>query len=270
MATYAVGDIQGCFAPLKALLAQVQFDPRQDTLWVAGDLVNRGPESLEVIRYIRGLGDAAVPVLGNHDLHFLAVAEGLRTPSKSDTLDALLAAPDLPEIVQWLRGLPLIHQDRALGYTMVHAGIPPQWSIKKARKRAQEVEQALRGGDYRRFLKAMYGNVPAGWRKGLRGMKRLRVITNYLTRMRFCDPNGQLDLDNKSAPHAVNLGYAPWYALENRKSRGERIIFGHWAALEGQVSEPDVFALDTGCVWGGCLTLMRLEDQATFHASCER
>ncbi|MBB3167274.1 symmetrical bis(5'-nucleosyl)-tetraphosphatase [Simiduia aestuariiviva] len=269
MATYAVGDIQGCYDPLQRLLKDVSFDPARDRLWVAGDLINRGPQSLEVLRYLRGLGDALVVVLGNHDLHFLAVAEGVRKPSKSDTLEAVLAAPDLPDIVQWLRRQPLLHCDKVLGYALVHAGIPPQWSLKKALKRAAEVEQVLQSGDYRRFLKAMYGNEPAGWRKGLRGMKRLRVITNYLTRMRFCDPAGQLDLTNKSAPHAVNLGYAPWFALENRKTRGERIIFGHWAALEGQVSEADVFALDTGCVWGGCLTLMRLEDQARFQVQCK-
>ncbi|UTA48609.1 symmetrical bis(5'-nucleosyl)-tetraphosphatase [Simiduia sp. 21SJ11W-1] len=269
MATYAVGDIQGCFEPLQRLLAEVNFNPAQDTLWVAGDLVNRGPDSLAVIRFLRSLGDAVVPVLGNHDLHFLAVAEGVKPPSKGDTLEDLLAAPELADIVQWLRGLPLIHQDKALGYTMVHAGIPPQWGIKKALKRAREVEQVLQSGDYRRFLKAMYGNTPAGWRKGLRGMKRLRVITNYFTRMRFCAPDGELDITNKSAPMGVNLGFAPWYALENRKSRGHRIIFGHWAALEGAVSEPDIFALDTGCVWGGCLTLLRLEDQARFQVSCK-
>jgi bis(5'-nucleosyl)-tetraphosphatase (symmetrical) len=268
MANYAVGDIQGCFKPLQALLAQVNFQPGIDRLWVAGDLVNRGPQSLEVLRFIKGLGASAVVVLGNHDLHFLAVAAGVRKPSNSDTLTALLCAPDLPVLTAWLRKQPLIYRDKALGYTLVHAGIPPQWSIKKALKRAAEVEAVLQSGDYRRYLKAMYGNEPAGWRKGLRGMKRLRVITNYFTRMRFCSPEGELDLANKSAPHAVNYGFAPWYALENRKSAGERILFGHWAALEGQVAETDVFALDTGCVWGGCLTMLRLEDQALFRIEC--
>lgn len=268
MATYAIGDIQGCFEPLKALLADVAFDPKNDRLWVVGDLVNRGPDSLGVLRYLKSLGASVSAVLGNHDLHFLAVAEGVHSASKSDTLDALLAAPDLPELVHWLRKWPLIHRDDDLGFAMVHAGIPPMWSLKKAEKRAREVEAALQGDDYRRFLKTMYGNEPAGWRKGLKGMKRLRVITNYFTRMRFCDPDGQLDLANKAAPNAVKVGFAPWFALHNRKTSVNRIIFGHWAALEGHASHPNVFALDTGCVWGGCLTLMRLEDQVRFQCSC--
>ncbi|BFM12964.1 symmetrical bis(5'-nucleosyl)-tetraphosphatase [Simiduia litorea] len=268
MATYAVGDIQGCFEPLEKLLQQVQFDPKQDRLWVAGDLVNRGPASLAVLRFIKGLGAAASVVLGNHDLHFLAVAEGIKSASKADTLAELLGAPDLPELMAWLRTLPLMHRDKSLGFAMVHAGIPPMWSLKKAEKRAREVEAVLQSGDYRRFLKAMYGNEPAGWRKGLKGMKRLRVITNYFTRMRFCDPEGRLDLNNKAAPSAVNLGYAPWFALLNRKTAEDRIVFGHWAALEGYSSHPNAFALDTGCVWGGCLTMMRLDDQQLFSTPC--
>lgn len=268
MATYAIGDVQGCYGALQRLLEQVGFDPAADTLWFAGDLINRGPDSLATVRFIRSLGDRAVAVLGNHDLHFLAVAEGVRPPSRSDTLDTLLAAPDLPDITAWLRQLPLMHRDKALGYCMVHAGIPPMWSLKKARRRAREVEVCLQGGDYRRFLKAMYGNHPAGWQKGLRGMKRLRVITNYFTRMRFCSPDGMLDLTNKSGPMSVTEGYAPWFALENRKTRGKAILFGHWAALEGNTAEPGIFALDTGCVWGGCLTALRLEDKARFSVEC--
>ena len=268
MATYAVGDIQGCFEPLQQLLTQVAFNPDLDRLWLAGDLVNRGPASLEVLRFVKNLDRSAQIVLGNHDLHFLAVAEGVRKASRSDTLDQLIAAPDLPELMAWLRAQPLLHRDKSLGYTMVHAGIPPMWSVKKAEKRAREVEAVLQSGDYRRFLKAMYGNEPSGWRKGLKGMKRLRVITNYFTRMRFCDADGNLDLDNKSAPNAVTLGYAPWFALLNRKTAEDQVLFGHWAALEGHSSHPNAIALDTGCVWGGCLTMMRLEDRQRFQVKC--
>ena len=268
MATYVVGDIQGCMGPLLQLLDKVNFDSHCDRLWVAGDLVNRGPASLAVLRFLKNMGSAVIVVLGNHDLHCLAVAEGVKQASKSDTLDELLAAPDLPELMAWLRQQPLIHRDAALGFAMVHAGIPPIWSLKKAEKRAREVEAALQGDDYRRFLKTMYGNEPVGWRKGLKGMERLRVITNYFTRMRFCDSQGRLDIANKSAPSAVNLGYAPWFALLNRKTAEDRIVFGHWAALDGHSSHPNAFALDTGCVWGGCLTMMRLEDRQRFSVRC--
>lgn len=269
MATYAIGDVQGCFEALERLLDHIHFNPAVDTLWFAGDLVNRGPDSLATLRFVKSLGAGAITVLGNHDLHFLAVAEGIRPPSSSDTLAQLLAAPDLADLMAWLRQLPLMHRDKSMGYTMVHAGIPPMWGLKKARRRAREVEACLQGGDYRRFLKAMYGNEPSGWTKGLRGMKRLRVITNYFTRMRFCSPDGALDLANKSGPMAVTEGYAPWFALENRKTQGKSIVFGHWAALEGNAAEPGIFALDTGCVWGGCLTALRLEDQERFSVGCD-
>ena len=269
MATYAIGDVQGCYGALMRLLDKLRFSPGRDRLWFAGDLINRGPESLKVLREVMALGDSAVTVLGNHDLHFLAVAEGVRHASNSDTLSAVLAAPDCPEICLWLRHKPLIHTDASLGYTLVHAGIPPMWGLNKALRRAAEVQTALTDERYRDFLAAMYGDEPAGWRPGLEGLARLRVITNYFTRMRFCSPDGQLDLANKSGPMSVVEGFAPWYALENRKTRGQKIIFGHWAALEGNTAEPGIFALDTGCVWGGCLTALCLETQERISVSCD-
>lgn len=265
MATYAVGDVQGCYQPLRALLDRVNFKAGRDRLWLVGDLVNRGPESLAVLRFVKALGDSARLVLGNHDLHFLAVAEGIRAPGRSDTLDELLAAPDCAELVRWLRGQPLFYRDRRLGFSMVHAGIPPMWGLKKTARRAAEVEAALQGPLYRDFLRAMYGNEPRGWQPGMDELTRLRVITNYLTRMRFCSPTGELDIENKAGPMQVRFGFAPWFALDNRKSRRHRILFGHWAALEGHAAQTNVWALDTGCVWGGQLTALRLEDQQLFQ-----
>lgn len=273
MSTYAVGDIQGCLEPLKCLLKEVNFDPKNDSLWVAGDLINRGPQSLETLRYLKKLYDKRKDsvhfVLGNHDLHFLAVyyCEKLMTPG--DTLLDLLAAPDCDELAHWLRQGKLLHRDDALGFSMVHAGIPPIWSLKKAAKRAAELEAVLQDDDkIEDFLAHMYGNEPACWEKGLEGHDRLRVITNYFTRMRFCTNEGELDLKIKSGPTNAPEGYAPWFAYPDRKTADDKILFGHWAALEGEADAPNVYALDTGCVWGGELTLFRLEDERYFGCSC--
>lgn len=270
MATYAVGDIQGCLTPLLSLLEQIDFDPAIDKLWVAGDLINRGPQSLETLRFIRKLGDSAVVVLGNHDLSFLAIAEGFQAMRDGDTVEEILRAPDCDELCYWLRQQKLVHHDPELAYTMVHAGIPPQWSIKKALRRSTEVEEVLQDDDrYQDFLLHMFGSEPRQWDKSLRGNDRLRIITNYFTRMRFCDAEGQLEFQAKSGPDSAPKGFKPWYKIKNRKASADRIVFGHWAALQGYADAEHVYALDTGCVWGGNLTVMCLEDQTRYSCACD-
>ncbi len=264
MATYAIGDLHGCLTPFKKLLKKIAFDPQQDTLWLTGDLVNRGPESLQTLRYIYSLRERIIVVLGNHDLHLLAINAGFRKPSHADTLDEILGAPDKNELLFWLSQQPLLHYDPRLNYTMVHAGIPPQWSLKKAKKRAQEVEAILRSERKDTFFLTMYGNKPARWKKEMTDTERWRVITNYFTRMRFCNAEGKLELESKSSIHDAPDGYAPWFEHYQRKTSDDAIIFGHWAALEGKAYDENVYALDTGCVWGGCLTAMRLEDKQYF------
>ena len=268
MSTYAIGDIQGCYQPLRCLLKQVAFDPDKDQLWLAGDLVNRGPNSLETLRYLHSLGDAVVAVLGNHDLHLLAIAHGCQSPKAKDTLQEILDAPDRQQLLDWLQQRPLLHHDKKLAYTMVHAGIPPQWSLSSAQKFAREVEEVLQGKNAKQFFANMYGNQPDCWSKKLSGFDRLRVITNYLTRMRFISDDGALDLNNKRQPSKAAAGTLPWYQHPNRKTHDERLIFGHWAALQGELNEANLFALDTGCVWGGKLTTLRLEDQQYFCCEC--
>jgi bis(5'-nucleosyl)-tetraphosphatase (symmetrical) len=267
MATYAVGDVQGCYAPLVCLLDKVGFNKHRDQLWFVGDLVNRGPQSLEVLRLAKFLGKSARVVLGNHDLHLLAVAYGLRKQRPKDTFDAILAAPDKQELMVWLRAQPLFYADTKLGYVMVHAGIPPGWSLAKTEMRSREVQQILRSRRYRVFLDAMYGNEPARWNKNLKDMERLRVITNYLTRMRFCTADGTLDLEDKSNKESRRRGYLPWFRHPNSSLQGQKILFGHWAALNGQQEKKNIIPLDTGCVWGGKLTMMNLET-GSFH-SCK-
>ncbi len=264
MATYAIGDVQGCYDSLMALLEEIDYDDNKDTLWFAGDLVNRGPKSLETLRFIKGLGDKAISVLGNHDLHLLAVAAGFKKTTRSDTLDAILVAPDCNELLNWLRVQPLVHHDAALSFTMVHAGIPPQWSIHQALGYAHEVESILRGDNANDFLKVMYGNEPSSWSDDLDGMDRIRLITNYFTRMRFCTSTGELELTTKSGVSDAPEHLYPWFALNNRVAKRDNIIFGHWAALEGQTHQKNIFGLDTGCVWGGELTAMRLEDKQLY------
>ncbi|MCP8899385.1 symmetrical bis(5'-nucleosyl)-tetraphosphatase [Gilvimarinus xylanilyticus] len=269
MSTYAVGDIQGCLEPLQRLLDQVAFDPTYDRLWVAGDMVNRGPRSLATLRFLHGLGDCVTAVLGNHDLHFLAVAYGHKKKGSFDTLDALLQAPDRDELIHWLRHRHLLYTDAQLDYTMVHAGIPPIWTLGQAQALAREVEAVLQSDYIDAFLANMYGNKPNRWRNRLLGYERLRVITNYFTRMRFCTVEGELEFDNKAAPgRSHQRGFLPWFAHTDHQCRRERIVFGHWAALEGRADARNVTALDTGCVWGGCLTALRLEDGQLFRTQC--
>lgn len=265
MSTYAVGDLQGCLTPLQQLLVHVEFNPDVDQLWVAGDLVNRGPQSLEVLRFLYSLNDCVKVILGNHDIHLLAVAAGCRNAGRSDTFDDILNAPDRDVLLDWLSKQPLLHHDKNLNFTMVHAGIPPQWSLKKAKQYAKEVHKALSGKKQKKYLTHIYGNEPATWDDALNGMTRLRLITNYLTRMRYCKTDGELELQTKSkATPRLPGGYRPWFLHKKRKTAKDKIIFGHWAALEGRANHDKVFALDTGYAWGGALTLMRLEDQQRF------
>ncbi|MDH4653484.1 MULTISPECIES: symmetrical bis(5'-nucleosyl)-tetraphosphatase [unclassified Pseudomonas] len=270
MTTYAVGDLQGCLDQLKCLLERVQFDPAKDELWLVGDLVNRGPKSLETLRFLYSIRDSVVCVLGNHDLHLLAVANNIERLRKADTLREILEAPDCAELLDWLRQQKLLHYDEQRDIALVHAGIPPQWSLKKALKRAAEVEEALRD-DARLplFLDGMYGNEPAKWDSDLHGVTRLRVITNYFTRMRFCRADGTLDLKSKEGLDTAPPGFAPWFSFPERKTRGQKIIFGHWAALEGKCNEPGLYALDTGCVWGGSMTLLNIDSGEQISCSCE-
>ncbi|MGE8406695.1 MAG: symmetrical bis(5'-nucleosyl)-tetraphosphatase [Pseudomonas sp.] len=269
MATYAVGDLQGCLEPLKCLLERVSFNPAVDRLWLVGDLVNRGPQSLETLRYLYGMRDALVCVLGNHDLHLLAAAYNVERLKKSDTLREVIEAPDAADLLDWLRRQKLLHFDEARGTVLVHAGLPPQWTLGKALALAAEVEEVLRDDTrIKAYLDGMYGNEPSKWNKDLTGVARLRVITNYFTRMRFCTADGKLDLKGKEGADTALPGYKPWFAHKDRRSRHVKIIFGHWAALEGRCNAPGVFALDTGCVWGGAMTLMNIDTGELHRCEC--
>ncbi len=259
MATYAIGDLQGCLDELLQLLEQLKFDPTEDTLWFTGDLVNRGPKSLETLRFIRSLGERAITVLGNHDLHLLALAEGdRRYSSKFDTLRPILQAPDRDPLLHWLRHRPLLHHDKQLGYTLIHAGLPPQWSITEAKQHANELEKVLQGPDYRKFLQKMYGDKPKRWKASLHGIKRLRFITNCFTRLRFCSADGKLDLKHKGAVGSQAGELLPWFDVPTRASRRNRILFGHWSTLQSR-QMGSVYALDTGCLWGGKLSALRID-----------
>lgn len=269
MATYVIGDIQGCFDELEALLAVCDFDVGHDRLWFVGDLVNRGPASLEVLRFVRGLGERAIVVLGNHDLHLLAcgAVAGVR-PNSRDTLAAVLEAPDRELLLSWLRMRPLAHFDERLGFLMIHAGVVPQWSAAQTLAHAAEVEAVIGGSDYRCFFESMYGNGPVRWHDGLKGVERLRFIVNCLTRLRYCTRDGAIDLKAKGAPGSQPARLLPWYALPDRATREVEIVFGHWSTLRLSAEERaahHVHALDTGAVWGGALTAMRLEDRVTFQ-----
>jgi len=267
MATYALGDIQGCYDQLLQLLERIEFS-QGDQLWVAGDLVNRGPKSLETLRFLKSLGKQVRVVLGNHDLHLLAVHYGKTHLRRSDTLQEILDAPDREELMTWLRHQPLLVVDHELGFAMAHAGIPPAWSLDYALRRSAEVEVVLQSENAETYFANMYGNTPDCWDNSLQSWDRLRVITNYLTRMRFCDAQGKLELKTKGSLDTQPDGYLPWFA-HPREATELPILFGHWAALEGYASDSNVFALDTGCVWGNQLTAMRLEDKQRFSCSCE-
>lgn len=268
MAIFAIGDIQGCWIELQRLLNKINFDPEEDTLWFTGDLVNRGPGSLETVRFVKKLGDSAITVLGNHELHLLAIAHGKFKARKNDTFDALLKAHDRDELIEWLRHRPLMHRDKELGYAMVHAGLPPQWSIKEASRRAKEIETVLQSDQVGDFLENMYGDEPAIWDEELTGWERLRFITNCFTRIRYCDKKGRLNLKQKCAPGDQPDGLFPWFELPKRKNKSADIIFGHWSTL-GFKAENGIYALDTGCLWGGQLTALRIDGEEMFRTSID-
>ncbi len=267
MATYAIGDIQGCYKSFKLLLKEIAFNPKKDSLWLAGDLVNRGSGSLKVLRYAADLGDRSIQVLGNHDFHLLAAAQGLRKLRRSDTLEQIIKAPDAKQLLTWLSQQPLIHHDKKLGYVMVHAGIPPIWKLKEAKALAAEVEKELRSNHQHKFLSNIFGNNPLRWSDDLKGIDRHRSIVNYLTRMRFCKADGTLDFTSKNDVNSAPKGYAPWFNYPNKAVEKAEIIFGHWAALDGYTGIKKIHALDTGCVWGNKLTAMRLEDGRRFQVA---
>ena len=259
MATYAIGDIQGCYHAFQALLARIEFNPSHDELWLVGDLINRGSGSLEVLRWCYQHQNNLKVVLGNHDLHALVVAAGFVSPKKGDTLSALLAAEDCKVLLDWLRHQHLAYSNNQ--YLMVHAGLLPQWTAEQALRYAEEVESALQAPDYLNFLAHMYGNQPSSWRDDLTGLDRLRVITNAMTRLRVCTPQGDMQFSFKGELQDVPSGYMPWFDVPNRASQNAQVIFGHWSAL-GLQQRDNVDALDTGCLWGGQLTAMNLETKA--------
>lgn len=265
MATYAVGDIQGCYTSFSDLLEAIGYSPTRDRLWLVGDLINRGPDSLAVLRWAMQHEAAVEVVLGNHDLHTLAVAEGFVEANRNDTLDELLSAPDRELLLAWLRGRHMAYAEG--DYLMVHAGVLPQWSAQDTVALGAEVEQILRGEDYRFFLSRMYGNDPDRWQPELRGMGRLRVITNALTRLRVCSAEGKMDFRFKGELPDLPPGLLPWFEVPGRKSADTTLIFGHWSALGLQLRER-LIALDTGCLWGGQLSALRLEDRRLYQVPC--
>lgn len=270
MATYAIGDIQGCYAEFVRLIDYLGFSASRDRLWLVGDLVNRGPDSLAVLRFVKGLGERATVVLGNHDLHLVMQAEGHGKRSSEDTLESVLAAPDRDELMAWLRARPLFHVED--GYAMVHAGLLPHWDVAQAESLSAEVGAALTAPQYRDFLAHMWGSEPAAWRDDLAGWDRLRVVVNAMTRMRFCTPEGVMEFrapGAKGPPDRGPSGCLPWFAVPGRRSASHRVICGHWSAL-GFRQESNLLALDSGCLWGGCLTAVRLEDRRVFQLPCAR
>ena len=260
MAIYAIGDIQGCYNEFQALLELLEFDPEQDRLWLVGDVVNRGPQSLAVLRLLKGLGDTVVNVLGNHDLHLLAVSQGNLAYHRDDTFHDILEASDRVELIDWLRHRPLMHHDERTGFSLLHGGLPPQWDIPTALERAHEVERTLRGEGFDDFCQQMYGDDPRRWTEDLRGMDRLRFIVNCLTRLRYCDSRGNLALNEKGPPGTQPPPYLPWFLVPGRASRNARIICGHWSTL-GFHDHCNLWSLDTGCLWGGQLTALKITNK---------
>ena len=274
MSTYAIGDIQGCYSELQNLLNEINFDERRDELWFAGDLVNKGPKSLQTLRFIKTLGVNAKITLGNHDLHLLAVAKNIRPLSKKDSIQEILAADDVKELIDWLKSRPLLITDDNLNFTMVHAGLPPQWSLENAKEFAKECELILQGEKINNLLAEMYGDTPNIWVNSLQDYAKQRLIINCFTRIRFCNSDGMLDFDAKVAPGKQNTSLIPWYSLPNRKTKDNKIIFGHWSTVhignEKNFKQYNVYPIDTGCLWGGRLTAMRLEDEKVFSVPSEQ
>ena len=272
MSTYAIGDVQGCYDELRSLLRVCGFDSSRDRLWFVGDLVNRGPRSLDVLRFVADLGERARVVLGNHDLHLIASARSTRGLRGKDTFHDVLDAADGEALVDWLRARPLVHHDPERGCVMVHAGIAPAWTIDDALGHGAEFARALRAPDHPRLLAGMYGNEPDAWRDSLGGIERLRFITNAFTRMRYCRADGRLDFAETRPPGDQDPALTPWYTQRDGDADRVRIVFGHWATLQLRTALPrslHVRHVDTGCVWGGSLTALRLEDDREFSVGCE-
>jgi len=274
MSAYAIGDVQGCYSELQNLLNEINFDERRDELWFAGDLVNKGPKSLQTLRFIKALGVNAKITLGNHDLHLLAVAKNIQPLLKKDTIQEILAADDVKELIDWLKSRPLLITDDNLNFTMVHAGLPPQWSLENAKEFAKECELILQSEKINKLLAEMYGDTPNIWVNSLQDYAKQRFIINCFTRIRFCNSDGMLDFDAKVAPGKQNTSLIPWYSLPNRKTKDNKIIFGHWSTVhignEKNFKQYNVYPIDTGCLWGGRLTAMRLEDEKVFSVPSEQ
>ncbi len=266
MTTYAIGDIQGCYEELIALLDVINFDSKKDNLWFVGDLVNRGPNSIKVLRFIKNISDRCCIVLGNHDLHLLAVAYGFQPLRHCDTFQDVLKAPDKETLLTWLRNQKLLHYDANLNFMMVHAGLPPQWTLNNARNYAKEIENILRSNQYKPLLENMYGDKPDIWREDLKDIDRYRFIINAFTRMRYCDTQGRLNLKEKGSVGSQSHELLPWFKVPNRKHLNCKIVFGHWASLNGITNEPNIFTIDTGCSWGNKLTALCLETQERFFS----
>ncbi len=268
MATYAIGDLQGCFDELQDLLDRIHFDQENDQLWFAGDLVNRGPKSLECLRFVKNLGDDAKTVLGNHDLHLLAIANGVRKPHHNDTFDDILNAEDKTELLDWLKKQNLLVHDNKLGFTIIHAGLPPQWSLQQAIELAKEIEALIKGNEFDGFLNVMYGDEPGIWQNDLSGFDRYRYIINCFTRLRYCTLEGQINFSDKGAPGTQKKSLIPWYRHPKRESKDHKILFGHWSTvhlgIDNNFQQWNVFPLDKGCLWGGELTALRLQDETWF------
>lgn len=268
MARWAIGDIQGCYDEFQELLVRIAFNPAHDELWLAGDLVNRGPKSLETLRYIYSIQDSCRVVLGNHDLHLLAVANGTRRANNKDTFSDVLDAPDKEELISWLQAQPLIVSDHENRVVMMHAGIPPHWTILQAEQLANEVHSVLVSADAETFFRSMYSDDAVPWAPALRGPQRWRAITDYLTRMRFCTGEGLLDLKDKSSMKSERSGFNPWFHYAQTRFSGWTVLFGHWAALEGRTGLNNIHALDTGCVWGATLTAFNIDTSEAIQCDC--
>lgn len=270
MAVYCIGDIQGCDDAFERLLSHVDFSPSRDTVYLLGDLVNRGPASAQVLRRCRALEGSMLALLGNHDLHLLAVSQGVRKPSRRDTLQEVLQAPDSDDLLDWLRQQPLarhiVHGGQHL--LMVHAGVLPEWSVQDTMDHAGEVQACLQGPDMQEFLRAMYGNTPSRWEDTLQGTDRLRVIVNGLTRLRFCTPEGDMDFDSAESASQAPAGLVPWFEVPGRRTADTLVAFGHWSTL-GWVDQPALLGLDTGCVWGGCLSAVRFGTTLAERGLCQ-
>jgi bis(5'-nucleosyl)-tetraphosphatase (symmetrical) len=265
MATFAVGDVQGCYEEFARLLDRIDFQTGRDQLWLLGDLINRGTDNLSVVRRVMAMGDSAIVVLGNHDLHYLAIHRGGHSPNRGDTFTDLLRSRFADEVSDWYRHQRFFHRDKSLGYVMAHAGIPHLWKMKLAKSLAAELEEVIQGAGCERYFRDMYGNEPNVWRDDLDGIARWRVVTNYFTRMRLVDAEGVLNFSHKGALEDAPVGLSPWFAFERPQPMKQKILFGHWAALEGHTGDERFVSLDTGCVWGRSLTALRLEDGQLFQ-----